>query len=158
MTTQDDIAAREMVLERVVNAPRNTVWKAWTEPAHIAQWWGPNGFTTTIYEMTVTVGGVWRFIMHGPDGTDYPNRIRYTEIVKPERLVFDHGGADGGPREFQTTVIFVAEGERTRVTMRALFESQESCEAHRKFGAVEGGEQTLARLAEHVEGMIALTL
>src|SRR5262245_20518597 len=80
-------ADREMVISRVVDAPRDVVWQAWTQPQHIGAWWGPDGFHTTIHGMNVTVGGMWRFIMHGPDGTDYPNRIVYREIVEPERLV-----------------------------------------------------------------------
>jgi uncharacterized protein YndB with AHSA1/START domain len=86
----DDTADRAMVITRTVDAPGELVWEAWTQPHHIARWWGPDGFRTTIHEMHVEVGGVWRFIMHGPDGTDYPNRIVYREIVKPERLVYDH--------------------------------------------------------------------
>ena len=62
-----------IVVKRLVDAPRELVWTAWTEPKHIAQWWGPNGFTNTIHAMDVKPGGVWRFIMHGPDGTHYPH-------------------------------------------------------------------------------------
>ena len=75
--TVEDTANREMVITRTVDAPRALVWQAWTQPQHIAAWWGPDGFRTTIHAMNVTVGGVWRFMMHGPDGTDYPNRIVY---------------------------------------------------------------------------------
>lgn len=72
----------------------------WTDPKHIA-WWGPNGFTNTIHEMNVKPGGVWRFIMHGPDGTDYPNKILFIEVVKPERLVYTHGSdEDNDPNQF----------------------------------------------------------
>jgi uncharacterized protein YndB with AHSA1/START domain len=140
---------REIVIERIVNAPRELVWRAWTEADQIAKWWGPNGFTTTIHEMHVRLGGVWRFIMHGPDGTDYPNRIVYREIVKPERLVYDHGDDDGKDL-FRSTVTFVAMGQRTKVTLRAVFPTAEARAAAVKFGAVEGGEQTLARLGQHL--------
>lgn len=140
---------REIVIERIVNAPRDLVWRAWTEADQVAKWWGPNGFTTTIHEMHVRVGGVWRFIMHGPDGTDYPNKIVYREIVQPERLVYDHGDDDGND-SFQSTVTFVAMGNRTKVTMRAVFPTAEARAAAVKFGAVEGGQQTLARLEQHL--------
>lgn len=140
---------REIVIERIVNAPRDLVWRAWTEADQVAKWWGPNGFTTTIHEMHVRVGGVWRFIMHGPDGTDYPNKIVYREIVQPERLVYDHGDDDGN-NSFQSTVTFVAMGNRTKVTMRAVFPTAEARAAAVKFGAVEGGQQTLARLEQHL--------
>ena len=145
---------REIVIERIVNAPRELVWRAWTEPDQIAKWWGPNGFTTTIHEMHVRVGGVWRFIMHGPDGTDYPNRIVYREIVKPERLFYDHSD-DKGNDHFQATVTFVAQGNRTKVTLRVVFETAQARAAAVKFGAVEGGQQTLARLEQYLASMSA---
>jgi uncharacterized protein YndB with AHSA1/START domain len=149
----DDASAadREIVIERTVNAPRELVWRAWTQADQIAKWWGPNGFTTTIHAMDVRVGGVRRFIMHGPDGTDYPNKIVYREIVKPERLVYDHGDDDDThSSSFRSTVTFVAQGRKTKVTMRA---SAEARAATVKFGAIEGGEQTLARLDQHVATM-----
>jgi uncharacterized protein YndB with AHSA1/START domain len=141
-------------MTRSFDAPRELVWKAWTDPKHINEWWGPRGFTTTTHEIDVRPGGVWRFTMHGPDGTDYPNRIVYIEIVKPERLVYDHGGdGDADDVQFQVTVSFVEEGGKTRLTMRLLFESSEECEKTKAFGAVQGGNQTLDRLAEHLAKM-----
>ena len=149
-----EMSDREIVITRVFDASRESVFKAWTDPKHVPQWWGPRGFTTTVHEMDVRPGGVWRFIMHGPDGTDYPNKIVYTEIVKPERLVYDHGGdADAEDVQFQVTVSFAEEGGKTRLTMRLLFESSEECEQTKAFGAVEGGNQTLDRLAEHLAKM-----
>lgn len=79
-----DTADREIVISRLIHAPRELVFKVWTDPKHVAHWWGPNGFTNTIHEMDVRPGGVWRFIMHGPDGVDYPNKIVYKEVVKPQ--------------------------------------------------------------------------
>jgi uncharacterized protein YndB with AHSA1/START domain len=150
----DTAADREIVITRIVDAPRELVWQAWTEPQRIAQWWGPDGFRTTIHEMNVTVGGVWRYIMHGPDGTDYPNRIVYREIVKPQRLVYDHSDDSPNPSiRFLATVTFEDLGGRTRITLHSLFGTPEARTAVVKFGAIEGGEQTLARLAEHLVGM-----
>ncbi|MBW3628767.1 MAG: SRPBCC domain-containing protein, partial [Gemmatimonadetes bacterium] len=98
---------REIVMTRVFDAPRELVFDAWTDPAHVAEWYGPNGFSLTVHEMDVRPGGTWRFIMHGPDGTDYPNRIVYREVVRPERLEYDHGGdQDDDPARFQVTVTF----------------------------------------------------
>ena len=77
---------REIVITREFDAPREVVWTAWTDAKQIKEWWGPRGFTTTTHVMDVRPDGVWRFVMHGPDGTDYPNRIVHTEIEKPERL------------------------------------------------------------------------
>jgi len=149
-------ADREIVITRVLEAPRELVFKVWTDPKHVAQWWGPNGFTNTIREMDVKPGGVWRFIMHGPDGVDYPNKIVYSEVVKPERLVFVHGGdGDGDDVPFHVTVSFTDEGGKTRLTMRSLFESTAECDKVKKFGAVEGGNQTVNRLVEYLAKMVS---
>ncbi|HET7152473.1 MAG TPA: SRPBCC domain-containing protein, partial [Candidatus Kapabacteria bacterium] len=94
----EDTSDREIITMRLLNAPRELVWKVWTEPEHIAKWWGPNGFTNTIRKMDVRVGGEWLFTMHGPDGTDYPNKTVYTKVVKPERLEYTVGtGSDDDP-------------------------------------------------------------
>jgi uncharacterized protein YndB with AHSA1/START domain len=85
---------RSIVATRVLDAPRELVFSAWTDQKHLAQWWGPNGFTTTTYAFDFRAGGVWRFVMHGPDGRDYENRITFDEIVEPERIVYHHGGGD----------------------------------------------------------------
>jgi uncharacterized protein YndB with AHSA1/START domain len=143
---------REIVATRVVDAPRETVWKVWTDPKHLTQWWGPQGFSTTTHEMQVKAGGEWRFIMHGPDGRNYPNRIVYSEVVKPERLVYKHvPEKDGEQVRFEVTVNFADEGAKTRIHFRMLFPTGEErdriVKAHH---AVEGLTQTLARLADHL--------
>jgi uncharacterized protein YndB with AHSA1/START domain len=145
---------REIVIARLIDAPRTRVFDAWTDPQQVVQWWGPRGFTTTTHKMEVRPGGVWRFVMHGPDGRDYQNKITYLEIVPPERLVYKHGGDEDLERvSFQTTVTFNAEGNKTRVTMRAVFPTSEKRDrVIKEYGALEGGEQTLARLDEHVAG------
>lgn len=148
MTTRTE---REIVITRVFNAPRERVFEAWTDPKCIAQWRGPRGFTTTIDEMDVRPGGVWRFVMHGPDGVDYQNRIVYEEIVRPERLVYQHSSdQEDDPGQFQVTVTFGEEDDKTRLTMRMLFQSTAEREKNVEFGAIEGGKQTLDRLAEHL--------
>lgn len=144
-------SAREMTISRVFDAPRELVWEAWTNPEHVAQWWGPDGFTTTIKKMDFRVGGVWKLVMHGPDGRDYPNSSIFREIVVPERIVFSHGGGskDGPSSKFLATWTFEALGAQTKVTMRALFDTPEERDLIvRAYGAIEGGKQTLARLAE----------
>ena len=151
--TIDD--ARTIVTTRVFDAPRELVFKAWTDPKHLVQWWGPNGFTTTVHSIDVRPGGVWRFVMHGPDGRDYENRIVYDEIVKPERITYRHGGGDDvEPVTFHTTVTFEDLGGKTRLTMRAIFPSAaERDRVVKEVGAVEGAKQTLGRLAEHLTTM-----
>ena len=146
-------ADRELVITRLLDAPRELVFDTWTDPAHIGQWWGPDGFTTTTLEMDVRPGGRWRYVMHGPDGVDYPNRMVYREVVRPERIVYDHGDdVEHDPAQFHVTVTFAEEGGGTRLTSRMLFASAEQCEKMKEFGAIEGGNQTLARLDEYLKG------
>lgn len=144
---------REIVITRTVNAPRELVWSVWTDPAHLARWWGPNGFSITTHDFDFRKGGEWNFMMHGPDGRDYPNKIVFTEIVEPERMCHDHGG-DDGKVQFQAVITFEAQGDRTLVTMRSIFPSAAALEhVVKEYGAIEGGKQTLGRLAEYAENM-----
>ena len=153
----EQTADREIVISREFAAPRELVWEAMVNPEHVVQWWGPRGFTTTIEEMDVRPGGVWKHVMHGPDGVNYPNHSVFKEVAKPERIVYSHGGArEGGPGvSFVATWTFdaVATG-RTRVTIRMVFPSAADRDfVVREFGAIEGGQQTLERLAEHLPKM-----
>lgn len=149
----EDRSDRELVFTRVFDAPRELVWKAWTDPKHLVHWWGPNGFTITIHEIDVRPGGIWRFIMHGPEGRDYQNKIAYIEIAKPGRLIYDHGDA-GQPGFFHVTVNFAAQGNKTKVTMQMLFASAaERDRVVKEYNAIEGANQTLARLAEYLAKM-----
>lgn len=150
-------ADREIVIAREFDAPRELVWQALTNPRHLVQWWGPRGFSTTIQEMDVRPGGVWTYVMHGPDGTDYPNHSVFEEVVFPDRIVFVHGGRKaGGPEaDFTATWRFEKAGDgKTKVTMRMVFPSAEARDAVvREYGAIEGGKQTFERLAEHLPTM-----
>jgi uncharacterized protein YndB with AHSA1/START domain len=143
---------RELVFTRTFDAPRELVFDAWTNPKHIPHWWGPLGFTTTVQEMDVRPGGNWRLVMRGPDGTDYKNRIVFLEVIKPERLVYKHEPEQGTEAvNFETTVTFTAQGDRTELTMRMLFPSAAAREhVVTKYGAVEGAKQTLGRLAGYL--------
>ena len=144
---------RELVLSRTYDAPRRLVWQAWTQAEHMAQWWGPDGFTTTITEMQVRPGGVWRFVMHAPNGTDYQNLVEYTEVVEPERLVYNQGDGENRGRDFHVTVTFTEEDGRTTVTSRMLLQTVEQRQEAIGFGAVELGKQTFARLVDHLKTM-----
>ena len=141
-----------MVAVRYFDAPRELVFKMWTDPQHITQWWGPRGFVTTTYSMEVKTGGVWRFVMHGPDGRDYQNRITFEEIVPPQRIVYRHGGGDDvEPVQFRQTVIFEELGTRTRITWRGEFPSAaERNRVIKDYGADKGLAETLARLGDFV--------
>src|SRR6266705_7203639 len=117
---------REIVITRDFQAPRELVWEAMTNPKHVVNWWGPRGFRSTIETMDFRVGGVWKHVMVGPDGVKYPNESVFKEIVKPERIVYQHGGQrEGGPGvSFVSTWTFEAMAVgKTRVTMRGVFPS-----------------------------------
>ena len=146
---------RAIIATRVYDAPRELVFAVWTDPKHLAQWWGPDGFTTTTSAFDMRAGGVWRFVMHGPDGRDYQNRITFDEIVKPERLVYHHGGGDDvEPVQFRTTVTFEDLGGKTKVTMRGVFPSAaERDRVIKEYGADKGAVQTLSRLADYLAAM-----
>jgi len=141
---------RELFITRVLNAPVDLVWEAWTSPEHIANWWGPDGFNNTIYTMDVRPGGLWHFMMHGPDGTDYENKSIFKEIVKFERIVYEHISY---PKQL-VTISFEARGEQTLLTWHMLFESAEVFELIVKtHGAAEGLKQNVAKLEVYVKGM-----
>lgn len=145
---------REIVITRLFDAPRDLVFKAFTDPEKIGQWWGPNGFSTTTKRMIFKVGGEWIFTMHGPGGTDYPNRIVYTDIERNEYLKYDHYGNEDGeddPPHFKSTVTFENKEGKTKVTLRMLFPTKKARDKTVEFGAVEGGNQTLGRLAVFLE-------
>lgn len=147
MSTKD----REILNSRTFDAPRSRVFKAWTSPDVIGQWWGPDGFTTTTHHMDFRSGGDWHYTMHGPDGTDYPNYIRYREITEPDLISYDHGEHPGEPFLFTVTVTFEEANGKTVLTQRLLFPDKESRDKTVDFGAIEGGKQTLNRLEHYLE-------
>ncbi|MEY2877907.1 MAG: hypothetical protein RLZZ15_287 [Verrucomicrobiota bacterium] len=118
---------REILSTRLIAAPRAFVWRAWTEPEHLARWWGPKGFTNTFREFEPRPGGHWRFTMHGPDGTDYDNESVFVEVTAPACLVFDHFS---NPK-FRVTATFAEEAGGTRVGFLMHFESAAVCAAVR---------------------------
>lgn len=151
MTTERE-AERKLEVDRLIAAPRDLVFKMLTEAGHLDQWWGPNGFKTETHEMEFSVGGLWHYTMHGSDGKDWPNWIRYTEIAPPDRLVYEHGAVLGEPALFEGAITLQAEGDKTRITISLTFPTAEARDETLKFGAVEGGKQTLARLDAYVTG------
>jgi uncharacterized protein YndB with AHSA1/START domain len=144
---------KAIVATREFEAPRALVFEVWTDPRHLSQWWGPDGFTTTTSRFDMRVGGVWRFVMHGPDGRDYQNRITFDEITPLDLIRYHHGGGDDvEPVQFRTTVTFEElERNLTRVTLYATFPSAaERDRVVKEYGAAEGAKQTLNRLADYV--------
>ncbi|HET9050174.1 MAG TPA: SRPBCC family protein [Candidatus Dormibacteraeota bacterium] len=144
-------ADREIVISRLISAPRDLVFEAFTEVRHLSRWWGPDGFTTTTRAFAFCVGGEWDFVMHGPDGTDYQEWISWTEIAPPERIALVHGESRGDPNAFTSVLTFTPEGAATRIEMRTVFPTRElRDEAVERFHAIEGGGQTLSNLAAYV--------
>jgi uncharacterized protein YndB with AHSA1/START domain len=151
-----DSDPRAIVGTRVYDAPRDLVFSVWTDPKHLAQWWGPTGFTTTTHSFEFRPGGIWRFVMHGPDGRDYQNRITFDEIVPSERIVYRHdGGEDVEPVQFTQTVRFEDISGKTRITWRGVFPSaEERARVIKEYGADKGLVQTMARMADYIAAMV----
>ncbi|HWB62750.1 MAG TPA: SRPBCC family protein, partial [Chitinophagales bacterium] len=140
-------AGCELNLTRLLNAPRELVWEVFANPAHIKNWWGPNGFTNTIFKMDLRTGGEWEFTMHGPDGADYHNHNVFTEVLKPERIVFEHVSP---PKHF-TTITLTAQGDKTLLNWHMLFESQEQFDYVVKTYKADGGlKQNVAKLEDYL--------
>ena len=144
-----DLADREVVVTRRFKVGPEVLWEWWTDPARIVRWWGPAGFRTTIHEMDVRKGGVWDHVMHGPDGTDYPSKARFTDVVRHARLAYTlEGGTPAERISCEVSWTFVAEGRGAVVTMRMVFPTVEARDrAQKALGVREAGVETLNRLA-----------
>ncbi len=147
---KNDTRDRELILSRKLDAPVELVWEVWTKPEHIAQWWGPNGFTNTISQMDVRPGGEWNLVMHGPDGRDYKNKSIFKEIVPLKKIVYEHISA---PR-FTSTIVFEEQGEQTMLTWHMLFETAaEFIQVVKTFRADEGLKQNAEKLQAYLSTM-----
>ena len=146
---------REIVLSRVIAAPRSLVFKAWTDPEHLPRWFGPAGFKVETQEIDIRVGGRWRFVFTGPDGTRYDNRIVFPKVEAPRLLEMDHGqDKDDDPGRFRVIVTFDEQSDgKTVLTLRQLHPTKAQRDAGIGFGAVEFGYQTLDKLALHLAAM-----
>ena len=144
---------REIVLSRVIDAPRDLVFRAWIEPERMFAWFGPNGFRCDVVEQCeARVGAIWRFTMTAPGGQVWSSRMRFLEIVPGKRLVYDHGAdLDDDPARFRMTITFDEQSDgKTVLTLRQFHPSKDRRDTVIGFGAVELGYQTLAKLAEYV--------
>jgi uncharacterized protein YndB with AHSA1/START domain len=143
---------REIVLSRVIAAPRERVFQAWSDPKQITQWFGPDGFKVESLECDIRAGGRWRFVYTGPDGTRYENRMVFLRIEAPRLIEIEHGSdKDNDPAQFHVTVTFDAQSDgKTVLTLRQLHPTKEQRDATIGFGAVEFGYQTLGKLARHL--------
>ena len=150
---------RELVITRIFDAPRDLVFKVWTEPEHIAKWWGPKGFTTRVEEMDVRPGGRSRYVMVGPDGNEYPVEGVFREVVPPERIVTSDefgedyetkGEDDDLPRGMVLTATFEALGDKTKLTLRILHGSAEDRRKHEEMGVVAGWNSSFDCLDDYL--------
>jgi len=146
---------REIVLSRVIDARRDLVFSAWTDPRHLPAWFGPAGFDIETKEIDISVGGLWRFDMIAPDGQRYSNRMIFRRIDRPNLIEFDHGSdIDEDPGQFRTTLTFDEQSDgKTVITLRQLHPTKARRDAGIGFGAVEFGYQTLDKLARYVEAL-----
>jgi uncharacterized protein YndB with AHSA1/START domain len=155
-STQSD---REIIITRIFKAKRDLVFQVWTEPKHITQWWGPKDFTTTVTEMDFRPGGTWRYIMRAPDGTEYPAKGVFREIVPPERIVtsdeFDEGfekvfKADIPSRLTVVTAIFEDLGDKTRLTLQIMHSTAEDRRKHEEMGVIAGWNSSFDCMDEYL--------
>lgn len=143
--------SNEIRLTRTYDAPASVVWDAWTVPDQVAKWWGPRGFTITTHSKDLRVGGTWRYTMHGPDGTDYPNLTTYYVVEPHRKLVYDHGAGDDRPPLFRVTVTFAEANGKTTMDMTFTLATAEAAAQTKKFIKQAGGNATWDRLGEYLE-------
>ena len=150
---KSNTADRELRISRLLDAPVELVWEVWTNPEHIKNWWGPNGFTNTITKMEIKPGGEWNLIMHGPDGTDYKNKSVFKEIVKHKKFVYEH---ISGPK-FLAKVTFESRGNQTFLEWHMLFKTKEEfIQTVKTFKADEGLKQNIAKLNIYLQQRLIL--
>lgn len=141
---------RELLLTRTLNAPVELVWEAWSMPEHIANWWGPSDFTTTISAMDMRPGGAWILVLHGPDGTDYANESTFGEVVLHKKIVYEHMSYP----HFVATINFEEQGDKTLLSWHMLFDSREDfLEVAKKHQVKAGQKQNVDKLEMYLDGM-----
>lgn len=147
-SVKNDTSDRELIITRLLQAPIELVWKVWTDPEHIKNWWGPDRFTNTITKMDLQPGGEWDLVMHGPDGTDYKNKSVFKEVIKHKKIVYQH---ITGPK-FLSTIEFESRGKDTFLRWHMLFPSREEfIQTVKTFKADEGLTQNVEKLSQYLE-------
>lgn len=153
-------AKHEIVITRVFAAPRELVWKVWTQPGHVAQWWGPRGFTTVVKALDLRVGGRSEYVMRGPDGTEYPACGTFKEIIPFEKIVatdefgegFEAPGVDL-PQGMVTTAVFEDLGDKTRLVLTISHPTAEDKRKHEAMGVVDGWNSSLDCMDEYLASL-----
>ena len=148
--TKNNTKDRELLLSRILNAPVALVWEAWSKPEHIANWWGPTGFTNTITTMDLQPGGEWNLVMHGPDCTDYINKSIFREVVPFKKIVYEHISYP----HILATIEFEDLGDKTQLNWHILFDSaEEFLEIVKTYKAAEGLKQNGEKLEQYLKGL-----
>jgi uncharacterized protein YndB with AHSA1/START domain len=153
MTTPITITSveSEIVSSRIVNAPRELVFRAWIEPDHLKKWWGPAGFTNTFNEFDFRVGGKWNFIMHGPDKGNYPNECEFIKIEKPSLIAWKRHSKP----LFQILVTFEeVSKDTTKIIFKMLFDSVEACNKLKPF-VIDKNEENFDKLESELKAMLS---
>ncbi|KOP39346.1 polyketide cyclase [Flavobacterium sp. WLB] len=151
MESKNNIQNRILQSKILLKAPTDIVWEMWTNPEHISNWWGPNGFTNTIHKMDFKEEGEWNLTMHGPDGKNYPNRSIFKEIISLRKIVFEHFNP-----HFITTVLFESNNSETLLDWTLLFDSEEMFDiivkAHK---ADQGQKENIEKLEKYLSEFIS---
>jgi uncharacterized protein YndB with AHSA1/START domain len=155
MNTENEILEsapdREIVNKRIINAPRETVYNAWTYPEHLINWWGPKGYTNTFIEFDLRPSGKWNFVMHGPEGENYINECIFLKIIPPELIIWNHLSFP----KFQMVASFRELQGKTEVTFKMVFKTAEECDKIKLY-MYGKNEENLDKLEEEIGKMIYL--
>ncbi|TGN07696.1 SRPBCC family protein [Leptospira bandrabouensis] len=152
--TETRIKDNQVTYKRYFDVDVDLLFEVWSKPEHLSEWWGPDGFTLTIKSLDFSNGGIWEFVMHGPDGHDYKNKIQFIEISKPHFILYQHLGDGEGDEDvnFQSRIVFEKAGEGTNLIMEQIFSDKQELErVNKKYGAIEGGKQHIGNLAKYLE-------
>ncbi len=151
MSNANDLKDRTLTIERVLKAPVQLVWEAWSQPEHIAQWWGPKGMEVRVEAHDFQVGGNWKYLMTMPNGSDFIAEGTYLEIVLHEKIC---SSANFRPMTegVEIQALFQAQGEATQFTFNVVHPTVEYCQQQEKMGFKNGWGSTFDRLSAHLEG------
>lgn len=154
MSKRETFGEATVEIVRLFDAPRALVWKAWTDPKMLGEWFGPRGFTSTVTELDLRVGGNLRIVMHGPDGNDYPMKGIFREVRAPERLVFSTIAVDNDDNhllEGETTVTLMEQGGKTTMVLKSYAVGLVPHSPQMLAGMEAGWNQSIDKMAELVK-------
>lgn len=155
--TETVIENNKVTYKRYFEVSADLLFEVWSQGEHLTEWWGPDGFTLTINSLDFSNGGIWDFVMHGPDGHNYKNKIQFIEIKKPFSITYKHIGDGEGDEDvdFQSRIVFEGAGEGTHLIMEQIFSSKAELErVNAKYGAIEGGKQHIGNLATYLDKIL----